>query len=843
MSTAGAVSLLLALLALVVAVPLSAPDGSGRQWDNLVLGVVGSAAAVRASRATRGMDRRTLVPWRLMAVCGSLFATASLLTGTGLTPAFGEVGVGDVLLLPAVCIPPLVCGLLASQVRSTRWPAPLVDGAMVTASLLVVSDVLVFSPAADVTPLAAAYGVYAAVAVGTAGALCTVSTRALRRSATAMIASTSLIALATVMLALGIADPSQAWQAVGDVAVVLALEASVLAITSSPLSCSRHEDPRAGAPRVNFLGLAITVGATVGLPVVLVSAVLRGQPLSAAAVVGTAGVVVLLLLRNTLRIRDSGRLIEDLVRTEEDFRELVESSSDGVAIVDGDHRLQFASRAARHLLGLPAEGPLSGSLLDRVDAEDHQRVGAALTAGAVLHFRVTDADGEPTDLEVTHHDRAAGDRRVLQLRDVTTRRRRERELERMAYTDHLTRLPNRAMLFQQMAGGTTERCLLVLDLDGFKAVNDEAGHEAGDHLLVEVAGRLRTVVREQDVVTRLGGDEFAVLVEGTLSEAVEAAQRIVDVLALPHRTAEWTFAIGASVGVSQLRPGSGQLAFREADAALRAAKQAGKGCLRVWDDGRGAQVADSDVATALAEGHVQLRYTLAGTTGEPLRSLHAVPVWQHRTAGLLPAAELWAAAGRQGQDALLQRWVLATATAHAVGLPRQLALAIDLPAGHVQVDQLADDVATALVTADLPAHRLCLALTEDALLTAPAALPGVLHELHAAGVRICLDDYGMGRTLVSHLSRIPLNSIRIDVSALGGRGDDEHTLRVVRAITANAEAFGLMVVAHGVEPGPLLDGVLDAGVQMVRSRATPQLVPIEEVAELLRVPAGEPALR
>ncbi len=458
---------------------------------------------------------------------------------------------------------------------------------------------------------------------------------------------------------------------------------------------------------------------------------------------------------------------------------------------------------------------------------------AGLTAGTVLRFRATDAAGNPTDLEVTHHERAGSDRRVLQLRDVTTRARRERELERMAYTDHLTRLPNRALLFREMAAGPAERCLLLLDLDGFKAVNDDAGHEAGDQVLVEVARRLRGAVRDGDVVTRLGGDEFAVLVEGTLSEAVETAQRVVDALALPHRTAGWTFAVGTSVGVSQLRPGSGLLAVREADAALRAAKRAGKGCLRVADDGRSADVADSDVAAALAEGQLELRYTLAGTAAEPFTALHAVPVWNHRTAGLLPAAELWAAAGRQGQDGALQRWLLGTTTAHAADLPRPLRLAVDLPAGHVQADHLAADVAVALAGSGLPASRLSLALTEEALLTAPATLAPVLHDLHATGVRICLDDYGMGRTLVSHLSRIPLDTIRIDVAGLRGRGDDAHTLRVVRAIAADAEAFGLMTVAHGVDPGPLLDQVLAAGVRMVRSRATPQLVTITELTGLL----------
>src|SRR4051794_18627866 len=208
--------------------------------------------------------------------------------------------------------------------------------------------------------------------------------------------------------------------------------------------------------------------------------------------------------------------------------------------------------------------------------------------------------------------RGGSGRRVPYLRDVPPGRRRERELERMAYTDHLTRLPNRAMLFEEMAAESAEqRCLLVLDLDGFKAVNDVAGHEAGDQLLVEVARRLHTVIREDDLVARLGGDEFAVLVTGSLADARDVAQRIVDVMAVPHRVGEWAFAVGASVGVAELTAAGGQTAFREADAALRSAKEAGKGCVRLADSGPPALAVGIDLPSSLAEGSPALRLDAA----------------------------------------------------------------------------------------------------------------------------------------------------------------------------------------------------------------------------------------
>ncbi|GAA4323130.1 hypothetical protein GCM10023162_30010 [Klenkia terrae] len=140
---------------------------------------------------------------------------------------------------------------------------------------------------------------------------------------------------------------------------------------------------------------------------------------------------------------------------------------------------------------------------------------------------------------------------------------------------------------------------------------------------------------------------------------------------------------------------------------------------------------------------------------------------------------------------------------------------------------------SALAATGFPAERVSLAVTEEAILTAGAELVPVLHELRALGVRICLDDFGMGQTLYAHLARLPLTSVRIDVAALGGGGDTAHALKVVRSIVLSAQTFGLAVVAHGVSPGPLLDDVLACGVHMVRTREDLRHVTAERVREEL----------
>ncbi|MBB3677009.1 diguanylate cyclase domain-containing protein [Modestobacter versicolor] len=846
------VLVLAGLAGLAVTVPLS-PEGTFPQWDNLVLAAVALTCSWRVSRRVRLLapgDRR---PWQVLGTSGLVFALASLLTGTGLGGSFGDLSLGDALLVVSVLGPTVSCALLAGRSHGTRWPVLALDGLAVTVALVVITDVLVLHRAVASgavsgprQPLVLAYGLYPAVAVGLAGALCTVSTVALRRSASAMLVMTTLLGSASALLAVLMVVPDPRWEAAADVATVLAMVAGALAVELAP---TRDRPGRTEtAPAINAAGLAITLGAVFGVPVTLVVALLLDVRVPDGAIALCALLLVLLLLRMLDRIKVSGRIREDLLRSEEDFRGLVEASSDGVAIVDAALRLEFTSPAARSLLGVLDSHP-HPVLLDLLHEEDRPRVRLELT-GAVgevtpaLHLRVPSAEGgDPRELEVTHHERPGSGRRVLHLRDVTTRRRRERELERMAFTDHLTRLPNRAMLFQEMAAltaATGDRCLLVLDLDGFKAVNDSAGHEAGDLLLVEVARRLQGLLRTDDLVARLGGDEFAVLMAGDEESAVEAAQRVVEVLAQPYRVGDRTFSVGASVGLCRVHPGGGQLAFRQADAALGSAKQAGKGCWRVHTDDRVAQAAaTSDVAAAMASGEVQLRFDLIanGDTGI-LSAVHAEPVWVHGDLGVLPAPELWAAAERQGQTSALQQWLITQACTDVAAIDDRLLVAVDLPAGLVHADELPGEVAAALATAGLAPHRLTLCFTEEVLQTSSAALIPALQTVHEAGIRLGLDDYGMGSTMWSVLARLPLDVVMVDVRNLASRGTTDRTLQLLGAIARSARTFDVDTVAKQVSSQEVLTELRTQGLVAVSGPVLPTGLVAPQVAALLRHPSS-----
>jgi diguanylate cyclase (GGDEF)-like protein len=371
----------------------------------------------------------------------------------------------------------------------------------------------------------------------------------------------------------------------------------------------------------------------------------------------------------------------------------------------------------------------------------------------------------------------------------------------------------------------------VLDLDGFKSVNDVAGHEAGDQLLVEVARRLHTVVRDDDLVTRLGGDEFAILVSGTLDEAVEVAERVVTALALPHRTGEHTFAIGGSVGVARLGSAGGQVAFRSADDALRAAKQAGKGCVRVSGDTVDTRAVEGDLLVALADGSVRLRLDSAADAAGRAVWVHAVPVWEPPAQEPVLGREVWAAAERQGASAELQTWLLARACAAVAGLP-SVGVVVSLPEGFLSADGLAHEVREALAASGLPAARLMLSITEETLLTATADLVPELEAARALGVQLCLDNYGMGHSLFALLARVPLDAVRVDLNTLAVRDDTARALHVLGVIASTTASFGLLSIAGGISTPSLAAAAFEAGVGLVNGRAAPHDLTVEMLAAL-----------
>jgi diguanylate cyclase (GGDEF)-like protein len=389
------------------------------------------------------------------------------------------------------------------------------------------------------------------------------------------------------------------------------------------------------------------------------------------------------------------------------------------------------------------------------------------------------------------------------------------EETRLAYSDPLTGLGNRALLAaevaraQRAARGGGRLSLLLLDLDGFKAVNDSLGHEAGDRLLIRLAERLTATVGPDDVAARLGGDEFAVLVEATAPGAgLRTARRLLDALGAPVEFSGRTVRVTVSIGVVEQVGGDAGDVLRDADVAMYAAKAAGKACVRQFEPAmRRAVVAraelEADLRHALDRGEFSLRFQpVVDLDTREVHGAEALVRWQHPRRGLLAPGAFVPLAEEVGLVGELDRWVMDEACRVAAGwqlLKPGVTVSVNVTADRFASTDLVGAVADALAETALPPHCLTLELTETALVADAEATISRLGALGALGVQVAIDDFGTGYSSLAYLHRLPASILKIDKSFVEGLGTNAESTALVRVIMGLAETFGLRTVAEGVE--------------------------------------------
>jgi diguanylate cyclase (GGDEF)-like protein len=412
-----------------------------------------------------------------------------------------------------------------------------------------------------------------------------------------------------------------------------------------------------------------------------------------------------------------------------------------------------------------------------------------------------------------------------------TRDRLQLALTHEAAHDPLTDLPNRAEALRlttaalhraRRAGASTG--LLFVDLDGFKGVNDRAGHAAGDVVLRTVAARMREVARAGDTVCRLGGDEFVVLVEavGDPEELVGLGERLVRAASRPVLVATGAgprrVTVGASVGVALAQDGEvdGDELLAQADAAVYRAKHAGRGRVEVFDDRLRAHLAErrdveESLRLGLATGQLHVLYQPAVDVGTgALLGFEALPRWERPGVGLVLPDSFVPVAEQSDLVCELDRWVLDAAVGQLARWRAEAGLGVLEPGPFVSVNvsarflgdpRVTDLVLERLVEAGLPTRALVLEVSEVAVIESPTLLTR-LAELRALGVRVALDDFGTGTTSIGALRHLPVDTLKVDGSFLSTDPDDQ---RLVALMVAAAHASGLTVVAECVEAAEVLD--------------------------------------
>jgi diguanylate cyclase (GGDEF)-like protein len=427
--------------------------------------------------------------------------------------------------------------------------------------------------------------------------------------------------------------------------------------------------------------------------------------------------------------------------------------------------------------------------------------------------------------------------------DVTSARASAARIEYLARHDALTGLPNRAVFAEALDAACRRDgtfCVLYLDLDRFKAVNDTHGHAMGDRVLRAAAGVLCAGLREQDLVARIGGDEFAILLADTGQEAAQRlAVRLIDNISVPLMVDGMAFAIGASVGIAPAGCGiDGAALMHAADLALYEAKASARGGVRVFDAAMAAAARARaemllDLRGALDRGEIRLVF-------QPIVSLHddkvvaveALARWRHPRRGDVPPADFIAVAEEGGLIGPLGGWVLRAACAAAAGLPDAVRMAVNVSAAQLRAGGLVDAVRDALQASFLPPARLELEWTETVFLDASPATQASLHALHGMGVTMTLDDFGSGHSSLSDLRSFPFDAVKVDQAFVRDLAPDQRPT-MVQAMVQLAANLGMRTVAEGVETRQQLDMLRTVGCECAQGFLLAHPVEAAALAELV----------
>ncbi|MEO1016519.1 MAG: EAL domain-containing protein [Pseudomonadota bacterium] len=510
--------------------------------------------------------------------------------------------------------------------------------------------------------------------------------------------------------------------------------------------------------------------------------------------------------------------------------------------------------------------PSLATMLGRIVADDRRRLEAARAKATRSR---TDRYGmvvrvQRDDLQLRHmridgeieRDRFGEAVAIVgTCQDVTERVEAEAHIRHLAQHDGLTGLPNRLLFDDRLQQAVRHArrtngklAVLCLDLNDFKGVNDTLGHAAGDELLRQVSARLQNQLRECDTVARLGGDEFAIIQDGLESETLASllADRVLLELAAPYRVADQEVYTSASIGIAV---GTGQAVdpkelLQQADMALYDAKAAGRSSFRYFSpDLNRALRQRRDIEGRLRVGLEQNQLTLAYQPQFCLRTggiigAEALLRWTDSELGPVRPDQFIPVAEESGQILQIGEFVLREACAQAeawrVAGYRVDRMAVNLSPAQFAYQDLAEMVANILRVTGLPASCLELEITESTLMRDRNGAVKTLQSLHALGVTLALDDFGIGYSSLSYLKRFPLDKLKIDRSFVTDIPNDPDDVAIARTIMSLGKTLGLTVLAEGVETVEQRDFLLQEGCDEVQGFLYARPMPADEVEAMLK---------
>jgi diguanylate cyclase (GGDEF)-like protein/PAS domain S-box-containing protein len=436
--------------------------------------------------------------------------------------------------------------------------------------------------------------------------------------------------------------------------------------------------------------------------------------------------------------------------------------------------------------------------------------------------------------------------------DITPRKQAEAQIERLAFYDALTGLPNRRLLLDRLnkalassSRRSTEGALLFIDLDNFKVLNDTLGHQMGDELLKQVAARLQTCVRNNDTVARLGGDEFVVMLEDLGTSTNEAATQAEGVGRKILQTLNEYYDLGGrehhsspSVGITLFHHNEHTVdeLLKRADLAMYQAKAAGRNTMRFFDPHMQAAASqratlEADLRQALVRNEFVLYYQPVVNEVSTITGVEALVRWNHPERGLVFPGDFIAVAEQTGLIQPLGQWVLEAACAQLVAWaahPRteRLTVAVNVSARQFRHPEFSGHLQALLERTGTNPFRLKLELTESLLLHDMEDAIAKMAELRAIGVGFSLDDFGTGYSSLAYLKRLPLDQLKIDRSFVSDVLEDPNDAAIARTILTLAQSLDLGVVAEGVETAGQHAFLLRAGCKAFQGYFFGRPVPV-----------------
>lgn len=584
--------------------------------------------------------------------------------------------------------------------------------------------------------------------------------------------------------------------------------------------------------------------------------------------------------------RSNRRLIDDmaareraekaLLHSEQRFRQLVSMSSDWYWEQDAQFRFTLITGGFTEKSGVAVQGLLGKTrweyvpgLLDSESGREHLAKMQAHEAFSNLEYQVVDDRGDTRWFCVNgqpifdEHGVLAGYRGTGS--DITERKLTEQRVHHVAQHDVLTGLPNRSLLQDRLGQAISYAnrsgrpvWVMLIDLDRFKFVNDSMGHKAGDVLLVTVAARLRSTLRELDTVARLSGDEFVVILGEHADEPLtpDIVQRVMDGVAQPVMLGNKEFFVTCSIGVA-VYPSEGTSSdnlIEHADIAMYRAKKLGRNNFQFYTPAMNEESLErvrieSALRNALERNEFVLHYQpQVDLKSGQIVGMEALIRWNHPDLGMVPPSRFVGVAEETGLIVQIGAWVMRTACAQNkawqdAGLPR-LRVAVNLSARQFGAPDLLRSLESALHDTGLDPACLEIELTESLFMSDVTPAVELLHRMKALGVNLSIDDFGTGYSSFSYLSRFPIDVLKIDRSFVADITHDANDAAIVTSIIALAHNLKLAVIAEGVETREQLDYLRSHGCDEMQGYYFSKPLPVKEFEQLLRqrraLPQPEP---